>query len=251
MWDNVVSIFLKYSGSGLLIIWFLIAWVYLLIKEKDTNVRILFVYVPALVLLIYFNPLFSTFFYRMVGEETYFRIIWLVPYSMVIAYAGVDIYKRYVGLGKAFAGISIAVLIAISGHFVYNNQLFSPAENEFHVPDYVVDICDAVEVEGREVMVAFPNEFLLYVRQYSPLICMPYGRESLGGYNSFNVLMNSDKIDVEAVAKECLQSGCHYIVVSEDKEMMGDWVEAGFEIYDKIDGYTVYRYSHVELVIPN
>ena len=75
------------------------------------------------------------------------------------------------------------MVLMISGKLVYSSPLFSRAENTYHIPQVVVDICDAIEVEGREVMAAFPDEFLLYVRQYSPVICMPYGRESLEYYN--------------------------------------------------------------------
>ena len=57
-----------------------------------------------------------------------------------------------------------AVLVMLSGSFIYSNEFFNRAENLYHVPQSVVDICDAIEVEGREVMAVFPAELLQYVR---------------------------------------------------------------------------------------
>ena len=46
-------------GTGLIVGWFLIALIYLLLKEKRKHIRILFVYVPIILLLLFFNPLFA------------------------------------------------------------------------------------------------------------------------------------------------------------------------------------------------
>ena len=74
MWNEVVNLFREYMGTGLIVVWFLIALVYLFLTEKRRPMRIVFVYLPILLLLIFFNPLFSGLVYRLAGEETYYRI---------------------------------------------------------------------------------------------------------------------------------------------------------------------------------
>ncbi len=236
---NVTEIFQKYMGTGLITIWFLLALIYLFINEKKKPMRILFIYVPVIILLLYFNPLFSKLFYRFLGDEIYFRICWLLPVAPVIAYTLVCMLNNLQGRKRVcFGAVAISVIV-VSGKLVYSNPLFSLAENVYHVPQAVVDVCDAIKIEGREVMAVFPDEFLLYVRQYSPVVCMPYGRDA--NYFELHAMMTADEIDVEALAGEAKYYGCHYVVLSETKPLKGDMSDYDYEIFDFIDGYVIYK----------
>ena len=125
---------------------------------------------------------------------------------------------------------------------MYTNPLYTPAENHYHVPQFVVDICDAIEIEGREVMAAFPDEFLLYVRQYSPVVCMPYGREAYtGSYNELNLLIMSDEINVEQLSSLSKAAFCHYIILEEGKIFRGNMSDYGYELFDRLHGYEIYK----------
>ena len=46
MWKDAVQLFRNYMGTGLIVILFLLAVVYLLVCEKRKHVRIIFVYMP-------------------------------------------------------------------------------------------------------------------------------------------------------------------------------------------------------------
>ena len=175
----MIETFQKYSGSGMLVCWFLVAWFYLLICEKEKQRRVLFVYMPTVLLFFFFNPIFYRVFGNLTEEAIYFRFLWILPITAVIAYSTVKIYSKLKGIKQIVFAILSLLIIMISGKLVYTNYLFEPAENVYHVPWEVVEICDTIEVEGREVMAAFPMEFVFYVRQYSATVCMPYGRESI------------------------------------------------------------------------
>ena len=237
----MVAIFQKSMGTGLIIILFLAAIVYLLIKEKNRPKRILFVYCPIIVLLLYFNPLFFGVFAFAAEEEIYFRMIWLLPVAVVLAYKVVSILDSLKGKARVGFGITAVLIICVSGKLVYGSPLYSAAENMYHMPQKVVDICDAIKVDGREVMAAFPNEFILYVRQYSPVVCMPYGREALTGqYNEFHVLMCQDEIAVDELVSLSRENYCHYLILSEEKTLLGDMGAYGFRVFDKMHGYVIY-----------
>ena len=238
----MIGIFQKYMGTGLIVLLFLAAIVYLLLKEKNRPKRILFVYCPIIVLFLFFNPLFFGVFAFAAEEEIYFRIMWLLPMAVVLAYSVVKISDELKGKTKGFFLTAALVVIVVSGKLVYSSPLYSVAENRYHVPQAVVDICDAIEIEGREVMAAFPDEFLLYVRQYSATVCMPYGRESvIGYYNELDFLMQQDEISVEELVPLSRQSMCHYLIFDENTVLLGDMEASGFQVFDKMHGYVIYK----------
>lgn len=251
MWTDVIRIFQRYMGTGFVMIWFVAALIYLLVNEEQKSKRIVLVYMPIIMLALYFNPLFACVFCKIVGSEIYFRICWLMPVIIVIAYAAVRICSRLAGRKQFFFAAAAMALIALSGRLVYSNPLYSRAENIYHVPDSVVHICDAIVVPGREVMAVFPSELLLYVRQYSPVVCMPYGREIFMGYNDeFCDAMEKESIDLEELVPLAREKQCHYIVLREEKEILGNPWDFGWEIFGQTDGYVIYRDMNVPLVIP-
>lgn len=237
----MVEIFERYIGTGLMLIWFVLALVYLFLKEKRKPYRILLIYTPVIILLVFFNPLFFGLFEAAVGSEIYFRLLWLLPVAVVIGYAAVLICASLKGrMKQVFAMTAILVLI-VSGKLVYSSSLFSKAENIYHVPQTVVEICDAIKVEGREVMAAFPDEFILYVRQYSPLICMPYGREIFDYYNELNALIMSDVPNIERLSELAKQSMCHYVILGEGKVSPKEMEQYNYELFDVIGKYEIYK----------
>ena len=142
-----------------------------------------------------------------------------------------------------------AVLLSvISGSFVYNNRYFTKAQNLYHVPDSVVHICDAIEIPGREVTAVFPLDMVQYVRQYSPVVCMPYGREILvEKWNEWAIqndlcdVMESDRIDAVELGTLAREQNCVYIVLPESKVVAGDPAQTGYEEFVRTDGYVVYK----------
>ena len=241
----MITLFQEYMGTGLILGWFLLSLFYLLWKEERTSHRILFVYTPIALLAVFFNPWISGLLKEFVGDEITYRILWLIPVTPAIAYTAVRLYHELSGRKRIwFAGIC-AVLIMVSGSCIYTNRHFRKAENCYHIPQTVVDICDAIEVEGREVMAAFPMEMVQYVRQYSPVICMPYGREQLvnsWGYHfsELSILLQQKQIDAERLAQLAKEQYCHYIVLSVEKEWIGSLLEYGYVLYDTVAGYDIY-----------
>lgn len=255
MWNNVTELFREYMGTGLTVILFVLCLIYLWVNEKRQDVRILFLYMPLAMLVLFFNPLVSTWVYGIVGDEIYYRILWLLPVTLTLAYTGASLYGRFSGGKKGLAALGMAGIIVVSGSYVYGNPYFHRAENLCHVPDSVVRICDAIQVPGREVMAVFPRELLQYVRQYSPVTCMPYGRELLVsgwtyGHSLFGV-MEEEVIDLERLVPLTREEGCHYIVLRDDKEIIGIPEEYGWSLLGKYDGYIVYRDEAIELTVPD
>lgn len=250
--SSVIDTFQRYMGTGLTTILFLLALVYLFLCEKRKPRRILFVYSPVFILLLYFNPLFAKLFDRLAGLEIYFRLFWLLPYMIVLPYTAVLLAERMKGLPAGCAAFAAAALIVVSGRLVYLNPLYGRAENVYHVPDSVVEICDAIEVPGREVMAVFPRELLLYVRQYSPKVCMPYGREVyLGVFSQLELYdaMESGEIKLPELVPLSREMGCHYVVLRKE-EIPNDTESWDWKLFFETEEYAVYRDTYVPLEIP-
>lgn len=251
MWNDMISLFREYMGTGLILIWYLISLIYLWMREKRKNYRILFIYMPIIFLLLFFNPLFAKVIYIVADDEIYYRILWLLPITMTIAFTLTDIYGRLDGVRKRFFPVVAGLLIMVSGSFIYTNPHFGPAENIYHVPQSVVDICDAIEVEGREVTAVFPEEMLQYVRQYSGSICMPYGREITVGkwvhVNELYPVMEAETVDAVVLTNMARQQACIYIILPKDKKITGDMAACQFEVFDEMHGYLIYKDSNVNL----
>lgn len=244
MWDSAIELFRSYVGTGLIIGFFLVAVVYLFFVEKDKVKRLLFVYVPMLLLLLYFNPLFGELLYRLIGDEIYYRVLWLMPITLVLAYSVVKVCQTLQQRMRAVFLVMAALLIMISGSFVYKNIHFRKADNLYHIPQTVVDICEAIEVEGREVMAVFPREMIQYVRQYSAYVCMPYGREAIEAqwntYDELQLVMEAEVLMLDKMAPLAKEKGCHYVIVESTKKMLGDLSKYDYELFDSIGGYDIY-----------
>jgi hypothetical protein len=246
--NHAVELFREYMGTGLIVMWFLLSLVYLFLREEKKQFRILFVYVPVILLILFFNPFFSSLLMSYVGDDIYYRILWLLPVTLVIAYTCVTIYGRLRGQRQWIFAVLSAVLLAASGGYIYQNSFFTKAENFYHVPDSVVHICDAIEIPGREVTAVFPLDMVQYVRQYSPVVCMPYGREIIvKSWNEWAVqnplcdVMEAEEIDASELGKLAREQSCIYIVLPEEKTVYGNLQDAGYELFLQTDGYLVYK----------
>lgn len=254
IWIDVIRLFREYFGEGLILAWYLASVLYLFVREKRREVRIVFVYAPVVILLLYFNPLFAWVVYRLAGHEIYYRILWLLPMTVVIAYACCSVYGDLRGKKRGAFVLCMAVLLALSGSFIYANPFFHKAENRYHMPDDVVAICDAIRAPGREVQAVFPAELLQFVRQYSPVVCMPYGREVLverwQQHNDLFDAMEMPQADLKTLAPLATQYHCHYVILRRDKPVVGETADFSLELFYETDSYVVYRNLKVPLVIP-
>jgi hypothetical protein len=252
MLNELLNLFQEYMGQGLITVWFLLSLIYLFITEKKKEIRVMFVYFPIVILLLFFNPWFAGIIYSVLDEEIYYRLLWMLPVTMVLAYTLVSIWSKLKDR-KIYFAVGAVLLIAVSGRFIYTDTYFHRAENIYHMPESVVEICDAIEVEGREVTAVFPSELLQYVRQYSGTVCMPYGREITVerwyNFNSLYDLMESDSVDAQSLALEARNQECVYIVLPEDKKITGSMEACDFNEFYRTEGYIVYIDSLVDLSI--
>ena len=90
----------NYGGTGFLLLLYVIALGYLLIREKNKYVRSIFVYAPMLLIFGFLFPVSRKLYVAVLNEgNTYYRVLWLLPVSITLAYTGCSVIYR---LGKRF-----------------------------------------------------------------------------------------------------------------------------------------------------
>lgn len=249
--QEILTIFINYCGTGIYPFLFLLALIYLLVTEKDRKIRIVLVESSLVITVLFFFPLFKMVMEKVEEAGTYYRILWLLPMTVMIAYAGVKLIGRHTRIGL----VVLAAVCVLGGDYLYDNVNVSEAKNRYHIPEEVAAICEVIQpAEDEErVWAVFPSELIHFVRQYTTDIQMPYGREQL--VNSWGrvidhpmyLLMEADTIELELLAELADDYTVHYIILNKSKPVHGEPEDCGLELAAEIGGYDVYRNVSVEI----
>ena len=255
LWHKTLEQFQNYIGNGLVMGLFAAALIFLFFQEKDKTRRVLLLYFPAAVMFLFFCPLFSGMIYMALDDETYYRILWLLPQTVVLGYAGIRLVTLFrKRLLQAVTAVLLCAVIIGSGSYVYHNPYFSKAQNRFHVPQTVADVCDAIIIPGREVRATMPDEMLPYVRQYTANVCMPYGRDvvvkSWEKKSKLHDAMSASEIDCQKVAELSKEKECQYIVLHSSWKKVGSLENYGYQHVKDVDGYEIYLLDGADLSVP-
>ena len=245
--QTVFQIYRDYSGKGAILTFFLIALLYLFVTEKEKTIKIVILYCSIFLLVLFFCPLFAYLLIHVLFDnEVYYRLIWLMPIGITIAYAMTRlIINEKVFLRKLIIGVVGAIIIMWNGSFVYSNPTFVKAENAYQIPQVVVEICEVIRSDEDYVRACMPEELIPTVRQYTSMIRMPYGRENLvGRWNFAHPMYETAKqevIDVELFCTQGREYNCHFIVVGDNHELKGSFEDYDYSFVTKIGIYSIYK----------
>ena len=245
---KILTLYREYIGSGCIGALFFLAVFYLLFGEKAKSRKLMLGVLPLTLAALFACPVFAWLVYRYLDEEIYYRFLWLLPVTLVIAYAGVKLVLKQSGIRRLLTAAAVCVVIMACGDYVYDNSYFSVAQNAYHVPQTVADICDEIRVPGREVRAVFPADMVQYVRQYSPYVCMPYGREMIVErwktlnemYEVYELGLPDGIVHAKKLAETARKYGVHYIIWDETRSMDGNLEDWNYALQNEVDGYLIY-----------
>lgn len=253
---SVLSMFLIYSGNCLLMLAFIGSLIFLFIREKEKGIKSVLVYTSVAILCLFFFPPFAKLWMYKLGEEpTYYRFLWMLPEAVVCGYALVKFLElvKWKWL-KIVITVVVTVCVMIGGNLVYNSPVLTKADNLYQLPKPVVEICDEIVIPGREVKAVFPNEILQYVRQYTALVVLPYGYETLvdrwGFQNDIFDEMVKEESDAETLATLCANDGCHYIILNKNHLVKGELTDYDWEFVMESGDYLLYKNIHANFDVP-
>lgn len=245
--QTIMSIFKDFGGSGYYSILFVLSLIYLAFSEEDKRVKTLFVYIPTVMLVLFFLPPFYVLYDRL-DEGTYYRILWLMPMTVIIAYALCKAIGHHIIMGALLGSI----VLILSGTYVYKSQHMTPAENLYHLPQETIEICDMIRpAEGEErVWALFPAQQVHFVRQYTTTIQMPFGRDDLVAswelpHHPLYTLLQQEVIPADELSELSIENYCNYIILLKTMKVDGSLQEYGIELIGETDNYYVYRNTPV------
>lgn len=239
-----------YFGNPFLPIILLASAVYLTVCEKDIRKKIILGILPIVVLAGFLLPITKIVYVAAFddGSDTYYRILWLMPMYMVIGYAACKLIFSFGSKVKQRVALAVClVIVAMTGSFVYLNQYMSAAENLYHIPQDVIDVCDVITPADstQRIRAVFPSELVHFVRQYDTNILMPYGREMIATqwdyYNAvYDAYEKPEVINAQVLLEATRQAKCLYIVVRTDRKVDVNLVTMGLKLVDTVGDYLIY-----------
>lgn len=250
--------FKLYGGTGFLTVLYIAALLFLLIREKEPAVRIVFIWLPLSILFLFFFPVFRKVYVRLTDSgNTQYRMLWLVPMGMTIACAACRasillpmrgkglLFKRF--FDRLLVPAALMLLITVCGSLVYANPYVSRAENAYHLPQEAIEVCDAVardKEEGVRVRVAMPDELVHFVRQYNTDLILAYGREIVAyGYHNtvYELMVPPEVIDMEALDEALVEVDSPFLVLRRDKKTDASPEEFGWDLRAETENYLIYK----------
>ena len=234
----------SYNGKSFLFVLFFIGLVILGFLERKRSFRTVFLYLSIGLFLVFINPLYAWIGTK-VDTEIYYRVLWTLPVGIVVCYAAV---KAFESVKKKWAkGIVLLltlILMLVNGDCVYEKTLHVKSTNPYHIPQVVIHIGDALEMERFQPTVVMPAELLPFIKEYSGDIRMPYGRNILESAWSFSHelfdAMEAEEYDIEKIAQYAKECQCLYVLLSCAKTQNGNMEDYDYTYIDFVDGYYIY-----------
>lgn len=250
--------FLLFNGTGLHIVLFLMALPALgLLRKTDkekSHVFLLSGYAICFFFL-FFCPLTAKIIMDYcVGELVYWRMLWILPVIIVIAYAFSLGLKQIESKWKrSLCMVCMALAVVVTGKAVYTPEYLTKAENIYRIPQDAVEVCDIINEDAKrnhieEKKAVVIRDLLPYIRQYDGSIKMPYGRGAM--LNQKGLKRNSKKIynlmfapqmDFERLKRLSKQGGYNYLVYYREEAADEALRNLGYEKIGEQGIYVVYR----------
>lgn len=241
------------GGRGGVIHWllFLLSMLCCFFMGKEQRKQLFW---PAvLVLIFFFNPVF----YAVVGTKylsgVYWRLLWMLPSSFIIAYTLTQlVYKLKRNAMRIVAAVAACACIIITGAPVISGETYGERENEYEIPQAVIEISEIVKcnLHSWKEYIIVPYDLLCSMRQYSSAVALLYGRNAEGFISTieadealvFNE-MRKENPDVEMILTIAKQKEVRYVVFDLSfQNIPEDLTEYGYEFVALVeDRYVMYQ----------
>lgn len=234
--------FIEYKGTGTYFNIYLIAILYLFLKEKDKKIRALTIYFPAIVFVMIMNPLFNKLVGSILKTETYWRTFWMLPIGITIAYACVKFIAELESRNKQIAiSIFLIIIIMMSGKYVFTTQNYLPVGNLYKLPDEEVHVIQLIAADDEEYKKILPSYYVVpFIRQIDSSILVAYSR-SVSGYSPDSLAVLVGRGEVDKIAKKAEETNSNYIIMHKETPVIGKFEDYGYNVFEKTESYTIYK----------
>lgn len=240
-WEN-------YWGESLVPFLLLAAVLYLLLFRRKKNAAKYALTYTAVSLFVFFCPVTAGIIQKCIGESVYWRVLWLVPSTPVIALAMTELLRQRRKMTRLVGLFLCTVLIIGAGKGIYQAGNYHLVHNYQKVPDEVAGICEMVKSDAGDstFLLAADNYIGPYVRVYDPSVQMLFNREGRGnfgaGANRLYLEINAPVLSYPNIAAVGRRTFCNYLVVKvPNEEQKSDMEKYGYQEVGTVGRYSLYR----------
>jgi len=250
---QIYTAYLQYAGVGMYMLLFFISLIYIYIKEMKNSIKLILCYYPLIVLTIIWNPLIAYNIIAVVEKEVYWRIFWILPITVAIAYvATTTVCSVSQNYKKIIVTIALTAILIMGGKFIFVSENYTRSSNWYKLPEQTIEVCNILENDcSGTIRVVVPDSLVVSLRQYDANIQMVYGRD--GGNNSgvwneeanrLHDLMLSSELDVKSISGYMNDFQCNYIVLNKSTILSDDLENYGYHFVTSTEQYNIYRFNY-------
>lgn len=253
LFNNILAIFKSVTGPYVMFGLFLASLIYIVVTQSKRE-KAIFVYISVIVLFLFFNPIvFGIVGKKILGDQTYCRMLWIVPQVLIMAYVLSDICEKFDGQKIKQAGVVIlcVFILMISGHFIYNSDNYSIRENAYGLSDEVVTLVNAITPYEKNdelfARVSAVPEVASQIRQVSTYPRPRFDRDGFsenGAEREAYQELIKDKPDVETLI-HAANSAHAYIIIKRTQDSP-DFLNQGCFISCETENYIMYCLDNIE-----
>ena len=245
--NQILTFWNNYWGESFFPYLLVFAFVYLLIfRRKNRNIKYILTYL-LIMLFLFFCPVTAKIIQKCIGSNVYWRVLWLVPSTPVIALAMTELVRSHHKIMQAVLVILCIAVIAVSGREIYQAGNYARVNNYQQVPDEVAGICELIQADaqGERFVFASDDEVSSYVRVYDPSIYNLIGRNARSTKGRSKMLfraINRPDPKYRRIGKIAKKKKCNYlalkITADEQKDKLAEFE---YQEIGSIGRYTVFR----------
>jgi hypothetical protein len=253
---NIIQVFRLYNGDNWFLPLLVPAVLYLLWRSNKENRRNILLMILAALILV-FNQLIFKLSSHLMGSDTYYRFLWIIPVVLILAYVMVDLCVRQK------SKIAKALVIAASALVIWGGGTSCIDSESFHWPNHIAylhndasQICDLIledtDVEYPRVAVdetlinsmrLCSNRIINYIerRAYRMTELTDGASKSTKRQYRARLLVNGERIKKKYTKGIVKKGVVHYIVIATAYEMDDYMIDCGYCVLGRSDSYTVYK----------
>ncbi len=234
--ESIIQMLHQYFGKNALLV---IAFVALLYWTRKSENRKRYIACVVVLFVILLNDIVFGLIVKVGESETYYRILWILPVTLLAAYLGIELWSELSGWKR----IGIAALIL---GFVWINAVPSWASwvnipsNVYQMDDEVLEIADIIEAHSGGERVNIIDDYTIswHIREYNDNLCDP------GAEDYYLRLIISEEcvtFSKEEVENAAWLAQTDYVILQKEKvEANAALVNAEFELVGSSDNYNIY-----------
>ena len=254
----ILSWYRQYFGTSALGLGFAAALMWMWDRRRENSkVRALFSY-GVMVSAVCLCPVTAKIIMKMIGSRVYWRVFWMLPLVVVLAYTGTEwVFRRPSDTSalrgkakKAIAALLCVLLVGINGTLVFSDLYFTGRENRYKIPSPVIRMADTItahsaqfRIKKKNRKVLAPTEVAEVIRLYDASIVQAYGRSTEFNPALQKVMfqqINAGEPDYELLTQKARRRRYSYLILREEQDNRQVMEGLDYEVIFEDNGYVVY-----------